>query len=69
MRLLGQTVMNFEQMYIHDIVIIKNSLNELLHTTFRKIHDKPDNLMYIPNDDTQSYPFCRLKLVVETHST
>ena len=22
--------------------------------------------MYIPNDDTQNYPFCRLKLVVET---
>ena len=28
-------------------------------------------LMYIPNDDTQSYPFCNVKLVVETfeHST
>ena len=27
--------------------------------------------MYIPNDDTQNYPFCRLHLVVETlgHST
>ena len=22
--------------------------------------------MYIPNDDTQNYPFCKLKLVVET---
>ena len=22
-------------------------------------------LMYITNDDTQNYPFCRLKLVVE----
>ena len=22
--------------------------------------------MYIPNDDAQNYPFCRLKLVVET---
>ena len=30
-----------------------------------------DKLMYIPNDDAQKYPFCRLKLVVETfeHST
>ncbi len=30
-----------------------------------------DKLMYIPNDDTQNYPFSRLKLVVETlwHST
>ena len=30
-----------------------------------------DKLMYIPNDDTQSYPFCRLQLVVDTfgHST
>ena len=23
-------------------------------------------LMYIPNDNTKNYPFCRLKLVVET---
>ena len=22
--------------------------------------------MYIPNDDTQNYPFCKLQLVVET---
>ena len=30
-----------------------------------------DKLMYIPNNDTQNYPYCRLKLVVETigHST
>ena len=25
-----------------------------------------DKLMYIPNDDTQNYPFCKLQLVVET---
>ena len=25
-----------------------------------------DKLMYITNGDTQNYPFCRLKLVVET---
>ena len=25
-----------------------------------------DKLMYIPNDVTQKYPFCRLQLVVET---
>ena len=25
-----------------------------------------DKLIYIPNDDTQNYPFCRLKFVVET---
>ena len=24
-----------------------------------------DKMMYILNDDTQNYPFCRLKLVVE----
>ncbi len=30
-----------------------------------------DKLIYIPNDDTKKYPFCRFKLVVETfeHST
>ena len=30
-----------------------------------------DKIMYIPNDDKQTYPFRRLKLVVETfkHST
>ena len=25
--------------------------------------------MYIPSDDTQNYPFCRLKLLVETFNT
>ena len=25
-----------------------------------------DKLMYIPNADTQNYPFCRLQLVVDT---
>ena len=25
-----------------------------------------DKIMYNPNDDKQIYPFCRLKLVVET---
>ena len=25
-----------------------------------------DKLMYKPNDDTQNYPFCSVKLVVET---
>ena len=30
-----------------------------------------DKLMYIPNDDKQNCPFCRIQLVVETfeHST
>ena len=28
-----------------------------------------DQLMYIPNDDTQNFSFCRLKLVVETFET
>ena len=28
-----------------------------------------DELIFIPNDDTQNYPFCRLKLVVETFYT
>ncbi len=30
-----------------------------------------DKLMYIPNDDTQNYPFSRLQLLVQTfgHST
>ena len=28
-----------------------------------------DKLTYIPNDDTQNYPFCGLQLVVETLNT
>ena len=28
-----------------------------------------DKLMYVPTDDEQKYPFCRLKLVVETFET
>ena len=27
---------------------------------------KGNKSMYIPNDDTQNYPFCKLQLVVET---
>ena len=44
------------------------SRRENLSGNFRDQRDKTmaDNLMYIPNDDIQSYPFCRLKLVVET---
>ncbi len=28
-----------------------------------------DKLMYIPNDETQNYPFCRLKLVLKHLNT
>ena len=28
-----------------------------------------DKLMYIHNDDTQNYPFCRLQLVIERLNT
>ena len=28
-----------------------------------------DNLIYIPNDDTQNHPFCRLQSVVKTLNT
>ena len=28
-----------------------------------------DKLMYIPNDDTQGYPFCRLQLEVKAFGT
>ena len=28
-----------------------------------------DKLMYIPNDDTNNYPFCRLKLLVQSLDT
>ena len=28
-----------------------------------------DKLTFIPNDDTLNYPFCRLKLVVESLDT
>ena len=36
-----------------------------------KTFTRADKMMYIPNDDTQIYPFCGLKLEVETfeHST
>ena len=35
---------------------------------FRYTRDQTmaDKLMYIPNNDSQSYPLCRLKLVDET---
>ncbi len=44
-----------------------------LITNNKDIRDKimDNKLMYIPNDDTQNYPFCGVKIVVETfeHST
>ena len=40
-------------------------------TFYKKETHMADKLMYIPNDNTHNYPFCRLKLVVEMfeHST
>ena len=31
-----------------------------------KLKTMADKMMYIPNNDTQNYPFYRLQLVVET---
>ena len=37
-----------------------------LHPGIYRDETLADKLMYIPNDDeTQNYPFCRLKLVVD----
>ena len=50
------------------ISISKLKFAKSWHLRFFVLRDKTmaDKLMYIPNDDTNNYPFCRLKLVVET---
>ena len=52
--------------FIRTVVISKDYL-----TRNQRVKTMADTLMYIPKDDTQNYPFCRLKLMVETyeHST
>ena len=35
---------------------------------FKSLFELTDKLMYILNDYTQNYPFCKLKLVFETNT-
>ena len=53
--------MNVIILYIIGLRLIMGSRDKII----------ADKLMYIPNNDTQIHPFCRLQLVVETfvHST
>ena len=72
------------QLLVHYLSKILSTINLSVNPTiistsktfiflFRDLRDKTmaDDLMYIPNDATQNYPFCRLQLVDETfgHST
>ena len=49
-------------------VLLDPGTPEIILEAIRDLRDKTmaDKLMCIPNDETQIYPFCRLKLVVET---
>ena len=38
----------------------------MLSPGIRRDKAMADKLIYIPNDDTQNYPLCRLQLEVET---
>ena len=68
----NQIVTTSTQMIILNFIIITYTFyNNMLYYMQEKSgiqRDKPmaDKLVYIPNDDTQNFPFCRLKLVVET---
>ena len=44
----------------------QKKLNPAFSGILRDKKTVADILMYIPNDDTQQHPFCRLQLVVET---
>ena len=72
-RNLGEQVLNCPFTNLHS-AYFKMFYYKSDHTVFSGIYsDKTlaDKLMYIPNDDTQNNPFCRLQLVVEMfgHST
>ena len=57
----GWTLVQNENMGFYQFTF--SNLHGLL---YRDLKDKTmaDNLMYIPNDNTQNYPFCRIKLMV-----
>ena len=44
---------------------------QMIKTAYQSHKTMADKLMYIPKDDKQNYPICRLKSVIETfeHST
>ena len=48
--------------YVYDFILVLFTIKTGI------LRDKTiaDKLMYIPSNDTQNYPFCRLQLVVET---
>ena len=47
----------------------RNHLRSVEKVKHRDLNVKimANKLMYIPNDNTQNYPFCRLQLVVENY--
>ena len=49
----------YELCQISSLSIINHN-NIQTRTTYQESKATADKLMYIPNDDIQSYPFCRL---------
>ena len=53
---------------VEEILILLLSAQENIHYDYSGIYrdrTMADKLMYIPNDDTHNYPFCKLQLVVK----
>ena len=50
----------------NDYVLTLNYHKIGLHQGFEGIRQLPKNWCASPNDNTQIYPFCKLKIVVET---
>ena len=49
-----------------DLIDIYNFSKEVKYSGIQRDKAMSDKLMYIPNDDTQKYPYYRLYVVVET---
>ena len=54
--------------YIHTCTSQTYLWHQIAHIYTRDLKgfDNGDKLIYIPNDNTQNYPFCWFQLVVET---
>ena len=67
MNMLAWTRTVLMSLLLHDTTSQQTST--FIHTQTRDLKaykTMADKFIYIPNDNTQNYPFCTLKLVVET---
>ena len=58
--------LNLDKLKQIGLTLYKEEINIALHNDNSLKPGREGTLMYIPNDVTQNYTYCRLKLVIET---